>query len=144
MYEHTVMTPLILRGPGIGRNQKTAAMVYLHELYPTLCDLLGIAIPSQVEGRSFARVIKAETSEFHSEVFSMYDDSQRMVRTARWKLIHYLRLGTYQLFNLEQDPWELANLADDPRHAGTLKDLQQRLRAWQKEQGDPALRGTHP
>ena len=41
-----------------------------------------------------------------------------------------------ELYDLETDPHELANLADDPAHRSTLKDMRSRLARWEKETGD--------
>ncbi|MEM7559340.1 MAG: sulfatase-like hydrolase/transferase, partial [Planctomycetota bacterium] len=45
----------------------------------------------------------------------------------------------YQLFDLESDPFEFQNLADDPNYANVLSDLQSRLNNWRKETKDPLL-----
>jgi N-sulfoglucosamine sulfohydrolase len=44
-----------------------------------------------------------------------------------------------ELYDLEKDPHELKNLAGDPAHADTLKDLRGRLKAWQEQTRDPWL-----
>jgi N-sulfoglucosamine sulfohydrolase len=43
----------------------------------------------------------------------------------------------YQLYDLEQDPYEFKDLADDPKYAGILSDLKQRLTRWRAETNDP-------
>jgi N-sulfoglucosamine sulfohydrolase len=49
----------------------------------------------------------------------------------------FLHRPRWELFDLEADPHELANLADDPRHAATLEALQARLKAFQERTADP-------
>jgi N-sulfoglucosamine sulfohydrolase len=44
-----------------------------------------------------------------------------------------------ELYDLAADPWELKNLAADPKHAERLKDMRADLDAWMKEQGDEGL-----
>ena len=49
------------------------------------------------------------------------------------------RKPVYELFDLEQDPEELRNLADDPKLAAVKKDLLTRLEIWRKEIHDPGV-----
>jgi N-sulfoglucosamine sulfohydrolase len=49
----------------------------------------------------------------------------------------YLHRPKHELYDLEADPYEAKNLADDPAHQATLKQLQQKLQAWQKQTQDP-------
>lgn len=75
----------------------------------------------------------------HDAVFCRYRNFQRSVRTTRYKLIVYPEVQKVQLFDLEQDPWETRNLADDPALAGTKTDLWTRLLQFQKELDDPLV-----
>ena len=49
------------------------------------------------------------------------------VRTERYKLIHYYNLGEWELFDVETDPDELANLYDDSTHGDVLAELKAEL-----------------
>lgn len=53
VYEHSVNVPLNWSGPGIPVGQRSQAYVYLTEIYPTLCDMLSLPVPSTVEVGSF-------------------------------------------------------------------------------------------
>lgn len=140
MYDPTVGAPLVFSGPGIPRGARRRAQVYLRELFPTVCERAGIPIPEGVEGRSFARVLAGEVDAHHEAVFGYFMDAQRMIRTERWKLIRYPRIGRTQLYDLAADPDERADLADDPRHRAVKEELGARLAAWQREVGDPLLK----
>lgn len=139
MYEHTIGVPLLIAGPGIPQGQSTAAQVYLRELYPTSCELVGIPIPESVECRSFARAVRGETQTHHPAVFGYFRDKQRMIRTDGWKYIHYPEANREQLFDLTNDPHELHDLSATSMHAETLRDLRIRLVHWQRAVKDPAL-----
>ncbi|MSU47973.1 MAG: DUF4976 domain-containing protein [Opitutus sp.] len=138
MYEHAIGVPLILTGPGIPRNARFAAQTYLRDLYPTVCELTGIAVPPTVEGRSLGPVLAGLTREIHSEVYAYWHGNatngpfpiERMVRTARWKLIYYAYLDRYQMFDLENDPLELRDLSVEPAHGAIRAELQRKLAAW--------------
>jgi arylsulfatase A-like enzyme len=60
----------------------------------------------------------------------------RSFSDGRWKLIRYPLVDRTQLFDLEKDPRELTNLADQPAHAETLRRLQERLGAEMKAYDD--------
>ena len=141
-YEHTTNVPLIISGPGIEEGVLTSAQVYLRELYPTTCDLIGIDIPEGLDGRSFAPVLRGEAVTHHNIIFNYYENSQRMVRTDEgWKLIRYPDIDKWQLFNLNNDPYELSNLvkSNTPEIQEKFNELQKYLVEWRFHQGDPLL-----
>ncbi len=51
----------------------------------------------------------------------------------------YVQRPRHELYDLEADPQEIVNLAGRPESAKTLTELQQKVRAWQKQTGDPWL-----
>ncbi|MFB3826649.1 MAG: sulfatase-like hydrolase/transferase [Bryobacteraceae bacterium] len=127
--------PLIFAGPGIPRGESDA-LVYVHDLFPTLCGLAGIEIPAGLEGTSFAPVVRRKQPRAHEYIFGAYTDCQRMIRDRRYKLIWYPKAKRYQLFDLARDPLELDNLAEKPAHAARLEDLKRRLAEHQDRFGD--------
>ncbi|NUQ63697.1 MAG: sulfatase-like hydrolase/transferase [Pirellulales bacterium] len=137
MYDHTVGTPMVLAGPGIPSDRRLNAQCYLRDLYPTVCEMSGVAVPKTVQGRSLAPVIRGEKDSVYPFTVGYYGDTQRMIRTDRWKLIHYPKAGKLQLFDLQADPHETKNLAEDPRFRATVEELRAKLHAWLKEAGDP-------
>ena len=140
MYEHTIGVPLMIGGPGLPRGTRCDAQVYLRDLFPTACELAGVPVPATVEGQSLLPLLKGKEKALYPRVFGYFRDVQRMVRDDRWKLIHYPQIKKHQLFDLRDDPAELKDLADDPRHAATRDGLRGHLEAWQKQVGDPLLR----
>jgi arylsulfatase A-like enzyme len=135
LYDHSMKVPLIVTGPGI-RCGRSDALVYLHDLFPTVVDLVGEEIPAGIDGRSFLAVLQGKTVTARSELMLAYRDSQRAVRDARWKLIRYPQVNVTQLFDLRSDPDELVNLADAPTQRGRVSDLLKRLSRLQKSLGD--------
>ena len=140
MYEHTVGVPLIVTGPGVGSGKKTAAGCYLRDIYPTVCDLAKIPIPTTVQGRSLAPVIRGQAESVYPCVFGHFRNVQRMIRTDKWKLIWYPKIDKYQLFDMASDPSELKDLCGQPCHAAVFAELKIKLEAWQREVGDPLVR----
>ncbi|MEW4530693.1 sulfatase-like hydrolase/transferase [Maioricimonas sp. JC845] len=133
MYEHSIGVPLIFRGPGIPADRRTDAQCYLRDLYPTICDMTGVAIPKTVHGRSLAPVLRGDADQVYDAVFGHYRDSQRMIRTPEWKYVRYPLVQQEQLFHITDDPHELRDLSQEPAHAATLKELRARLDAeWER------------
>jgi len=136
MYEHTVGVPLLMTGPGIPAGEIRRTPCYLRDMYPTVCELAGITVPGSVQGRSLAPAIRDPEARIYDHVFGHFRDVQRMIRTDKWKLIHYPKIQHYQLFDLENDPFEKENLFGRPCYGTVVADLRIRLEAWQKEAGD--------
>ncbi len=130
MYEHTIRIPLILAGPGIPNGKRSNALCYLRDLYPTICDLVGIEIPLEVEGKSLKPLLLGQKDGLYTEVYGYFRNKQRMVRNDRFKLIHYPHLERYQLFDLSEDPKELKDLSEDSAHKATFARLRGKLKEW--------------
>ena len=139
MCEHSVNVPLIICGPGVPEGAKSEVPVYLRELFPTSCELAGVAVPEGVEGRSFAGILKGEERSDREEVPCYFRDCQRMVREERWKLIYYPQIARFQLFDLANDPYELDDLSEDPQYGETRLGLAEKLAHWRVEVKDPVL-----
>ena len=83
---------LILRGPRIGKGFVEDAMVSQLDIFPTLCDYLGIAPPAWLQGKSLLPLLAGKTQVVHEEIFAEVNyhasyEPQRAVRTERWKYI---------------------------------------------------------
>jgi N-sulfoglucosamine sulfohydrolase len=84
---------LIMRGPGGFSGGKVIdALISQLDIFPTLCDLTGIAHPAWLEGKSMLPIIRGEANEINDEVFAEVTyhaayEPKRAVRTGRWKYI---------------------------------------------------------
>jgi len=137
MYEHTIGVPLVFVGPQIPQGRRLDAQCYLRDLFPTVCDLAGIPIPQTIQGRNLAPVMVGKVASVYPFVCGYFRDTQRMIRTEDFKLIYYPQINKLQLFDLRNDPDEITNLADNPRHKQRVAELLARMRTWFKRNGDP-------
>jgi arylsulfatase A-like enzyme len=84
---------LIMRGPGGFTGGKVCDALISHiDIFPTLCDVVGVARPDWLEGKSFLPVIRGDAREINEEVFAEVNyhasyEPKRAVRTQRWKYI---------------------------------------------------------
>lgn len=135
LYEH-FKSPLILAGPGIPHG-RSAALVYLFDLFPTACALCGVPVPQECDGASLLPVIQGKRPAVRDSLFAVYRDSQRMVRDERWKLLWYPKIDRFELFDLANDPDELTNVADAPIYLPHFLAMKKLMAAEQQRFGDP-------
>jgi len=125
---------LIVRGPGgFAGGMVSDGMVSQIDLFPTLCELLGIDPPDWLEGRSLMPLVRGEADEVNEEVFAEVTyhaayEPMRAVRTRRWKYIRRLdERHLPVLCNCDESPskalWTAGGWADRPAAAEELFDL---------------------
>lgn len=136
LFEESARVPLILHVPGAkGNGSKSASLVELLDVFPTFCDLTGVQTPKNVEGMSLKTVLTDPAKIIHDGAFTQArrgKDAEhwgRSVRTARWRCTEWDegKIGI-ELYDHDSDPHEYQNLATDPAHADTLKELRELLR----------------
>jgi len=136
IYEHSMSCPLIFAGPGIPKGGSTEAFSYLLDIFPTVCGLTGIQPPAGVEGKNLQPIWTGDAEEVRDHVFLSFARIQRSVRDEQWKLIRYPQINHTQLFDLQNDPYELHNLAGEAAQAGRVEKMLKLLRKCQQQVGD--------
>jgi len=128
MNEDSTRVPMILCGAPIrartGEERVDTRLAGLADVMPTLLDAAGLPIPDHCEGRS----LLGEGTREH--LFCEWGHDARanvMVRDARYKLIYFPRANQRLLFDLEQDPHEMRNLAELPERVPTRERLERIL-----------------
>ena len=123
LYEFGGMhVPLVVAGPGISKG-KSAAFVYLMDLFPTFAEFAGAKVPEGVEGKSLVPILSGKESKVRDTLYTAYRGCQRSIRDDRWKLIRYPLVDRTQLFDLTADPHELKNLAGRPENQSKIKEM---------------------
>lgn len=125
-YEASLRVPLLVAGPGIEPGVSDA-LVELHDIHPTLCDLAKVPNLPDVDAASFAPVLRGACDE-HRPATVAVEDPFECIRDRAWKYIR--NLGDHdELYNLEADPLEQRNVIDEhPEQAqGMRLALRRRL-----------------
>lgn len=137
LYDHSIRVPLMVVGPGIPEGRKFDQDVYLQDIMATSLELAGIEKPSYVEFNSFLDIINGDAKTSHYDaIYGCYMDYQRMIRKDGYKLLVYPRVKKILLFDMEKDPKEMHNLADQREYAEVVKRLFADLVDLQKRMGD--------
>ncbi len=131
LYDDVVHVPLVLAAPGVQPRRVQGFVNNCLDMAPTLTQLAGLP-PMAGDGRSLAGLLTGQAVELddcalttlNGQQFGLY--TQRMLRTRDWKYIWNLT-DTDELYDLQNDPWELHNLVHDPAAAPTLARLRQQL-----------------
>ncbi|MFO0816934.1 MAG: sulfatase [Pirellulales bacterium] len=159
MYEPGLNVPLIARGPGVKAGTVPQQFVVNIDLAPTFLDLAGLSVPSFMQGRSLAPLLRGESpQDWRTSVYYRYyhDPGHHNtvahygVRTATHKLIHYWKQNAYELFDLTVDPTEQRNLLFDPQDAqkpavaAKFAELKAELARLQKQYQDQEDRFANP
>jgi N-sulfoglucosamine sulfohydrolase len=93
LFDRGIGVALIMRGPGGFEGGRVIDALVSHlDVYPTLCDLAGLAHPPFLQGRSLLPLARRDVEEIRSELFAEATfhaayEPQRAVRTRRWKYI---------------------------------------------------------
>jgi arylsulfatase A-like enzyme len=136
LYEHSTKVPIIISGAGIPKEKVNDALVYLYDLFPTLCAASSLPAPKDIDGKDLLPVIKGEKTGVRNSLFTAYRNTVRAVRTDEWKLIRYPQINYTQLYNLKSDPLEINNLASMPEHKSKVDEMMGLLKKWAVETSD--------
>lgn len=152
-FEPSVGIPLLVRDPRLTHRAGTVVgdPVCTEDLFPTLLGLAGARPRDPVPGENLEPLVRGATQtlerpgvllEFVAELRRgqpFFEGGWRGVRTQRYK---YTRLRTpvgsaaWHLFDLEDDPHELRNLAEDVRHEDLRRELHALLTSLLRDTGD--------
>lgn len=137
MYERSMRVPMIMKGPSIPAGRTVDELVYLQDVVPTTLNLAGATIPEDVEFEDLMPLVTGKGGGYEA-IYGAYLSNQRMVRTPSHKMILYPTINKVRLYDLENDPWEMNDLAEDREACKPLADeLLASLLALQKEYDDP-------
>ena len=137
-YDDLVRIPLLVRLPGrIKPGTVIDAPVSQIDLMPTILDYAGQPVPEGLHGRSLRPLLDGAPVAWRDHAFCQRADASRMLRTDRYKYCYGPKSKLVALYDLQNDPHEDRNLADDPAHAETVRTMHRRLLEVMRADGDP-------
>ncbi len=129
-YEGSVRVPLIIRWPnGFQGGRVVDENVNLCDLFATLCDLAGLAVPDGLDSRSLVSLLRGEPNGWDNESVSQMGKSHLMIKQDHLKYQYYGEGIPEVLFDLERDPGETTNVAISPDYKEAMQRFRTRLSA---------------
>lgn len=137
-WDESIRVPFLLKYPvGLTKKGRTLDVpITLTDVMPTLLSMTGQAIPATVEGHDYSALIRqprvprsddaaliACIVPFHQWNYARGGREFRGVRTARYTYVRDLK-GPWLLYDNTKDPYQLANLANQPDMAKTQRQLE--------------------
>lgn len=108
LYDGGIGITLALKVPGIQGGRVSDSLVSHLDVFPTICDALGLPAPDRLEGKSLMPILRDENAEINDCIFAEVNyhaayEPQRCVRTKRYKYIRrYDDYPTYVLPNADE------------------------------------------
>jgi arylsulfatase A-like enzyme len=127
LWRESTHVPFIIVAPGVTQaGSKTNATVSLMDIYPTLVELAGLNNLTHVEGNSLVPLIKDPGRAWNHAAISTNGYKNHAVSTERYRYIRY-EDNTEELYDLNSDPNEWHNLANDSQYADVKASLVDKL-----------------
>jgi choline-sulfatase len=128
-YEGSARVPLMICAPQMPAGLQDTPVSTI-DVCPTLCDLAGVSMAEVMDWTAGQSLVPLANGTPRTEPVAMEYAAEASyapmvsLRLENWKL-NLCALDPDQLFDLEKDPQERTNLAEDPAHEGTLNRLKQ-------------------
>jgi len=147
LYEESIRTPIIMRGPGISTRmagKKLDNLALNIDIAPTILDMAGIMVPAEMDGMSLFPQLRGKDTPVRNDFFMEHvgiievktpiPDS-RGVRTKDWKYIRYVNVEpeVEELYHVKEDPFEAKNLIADPHYDNIKNQLRERYNSYLDE-----------
>ena len=146
MYEESFRTPLLVYLPG-GKHGDINEMVQNIDYAPTILDLAGVKIPSDIQGVSFLPLLEGKkVKNWRKSLYYHYYEypaehsvcKHYGVRTGRYSLIHfYDDVNSWELYDLKKDPEQMHNIFGQKGTERLTKKLKDELHRLQEQYNDP-------
>jgi N-acetylglucosamine-6-sulfatase len=142
-YEEGIRSPFLIRYPKLIRaGTRKKDLLICQDIAPTLIELAGGKPGPQIQGRSLLPLFSKKAVNWRKSVLAEYWAEQaypwligmtyKAIRTERYKLIHWVNRGIAgeldELYDLDQDPFELRNLIKSKAHAAIRDKLHRELK----------------
>lgn len=144
-YEESIRVPLLVYGGGrLLQKDSVDQLIQNIDIAPTILALAGLEKPSNMDGQSFLPLLKGEDPSWRDRIYYEYfwerpfpqTPTVHAVRTGKYKYIRYYGIWDInELYDLENDPYEMNNLIRSKEHQPIARALRTDLFDWLKRTG---------
>lgn len=131
LFEESTRVPFLMRVPGkTSPGSRTKNYTELIDIYPTLTELCGLKTPPHVQGKSLVPVLENPEKEIRESAYTVVSRPGLLGRAIRYQNWRYAEWGgpdQAELYNLEEDPNEYRNLANNPEYSGVIDRLRKKM-----------------
>ena len=127
-----VRVPFVVAGPGIAQGETSKALVGLQDILPTFASMAHTEVGQEVQGKdlssAFGNTSLSVRDYYYSSTGRGGFGQSVMLTDGKWKYIYSEANGTEELYDQDNDPGELHNLAHDSTQQGRMAAMRHRLR----------------
>jgi N-acetylglucosamine-6-sulfatase len=144
-FEECIKVPFVIYYPKLIKKPRVDSHLVLNiDLAPTIADLAGIQLPPNVDGTSLVPLLDGTASTWRDTIlfehwrliegFGSIIPDFTGIRTGQWKYVEYVT-GDTELYDLQNDPYEMNNLANSSEYTSVKADLAVKLENLRKSTG---------
>lgn len=132
MFEESFRMPFLIRWPGVVEaKSKPTELIQNIDYAPTFLEIAGLDIPPQIQGQSLVPLLNNDSQNWRRSLYYAYYELGEHavpqhfgVRTQSHKLIYFPGTKEWNLFDLEQDPYEMTSVHRDPAYREVRQSLE--------------------
>lgn len=137
MYEESFRTPMMMRYPGVIKPGTVSNDFVMNlDIAPTMLDAAGVTIPKEIQGESMLPVLtEKDVNGRDAMYYHYYENGEHAVsphfgiQTKQYKLIRFYEMvDSWELYDLEKDPYEMKNLFGKMKYKKITADLTTQLK----------------
>ena len=125
-FDVAMRVPMIISAPGYSGGLETNALAEYIDIFPTLCELAGLDLPTQLHGKSYVSLMKNPDQSFKDIVYARYGRGES-IKTDRYLYTEWYDNEGKQygrmLYDHFSDPNENVNISEIPEYKAVVDSL---------------------
>ncbi len=147
-YEESMRVPMLAMGADLPAATRVSEVIQNIDVGPTIMDMAGLSKTENMDGHSFLDLLYQKKVDWRDTVYYEYfwerpfpqTPTVHAVRTSKYKFIRYHGIWDInELYDIENDPYEMNNLIRDPEYLEIAGQLRSALFKWLEETGGESI-----